>query len=440
MHPAGDALRALAVDRGVGPPTTLVTVSGSGFGAREAVDLSVDGGLAALLAAGPDGRFVGARVQIPASAEPGRHRVTALGRRSGEAVEASFLVRTDWPSARGDALQTGCNPFENVIGTGNVGRLQPRFMVPVGGGESTPVVAGGLVFVADRLGKVTAADARTGAPVWAYWTRSPFLNSPAVHGGLICVGGGDGRVHVLNAATGAPRWAHRAGGPIHGALSVADGLVWFGSADGIVHGFDQATGARRWSFDAGAPVTGSPVVSSNAVYAVTGDGSVHAVDRAAGGVRWTFRTGGTINDSPALSRGILFVGTTDALYAIDARTGAQRWKDAGRAIAGSPAVAGGLVYTIGLDGSVLAQDAGYGFGRWVVDMAPSATASPSVANGVVYVPGRDGTFAALDARSGRRLLTVAGGTVLTYTSPAIADGMVYVGGTDGQLYGLALPD
>jgi eukaryotic-like serine/threonine-protein kinase len=69
------------------------------------------------------------------------------------------------------------------------------------------------------------------------------------------------------------------------------------------------------------------------------------------GLKWSYRTNGEVAGSPAVARGLVYVGSFDLngiVYALDAHTGAQRWSFAvGGYVASSPAVANGLVY-IGL--------------------------------------------------------------------------------------------
>ena len=65
---------------GSGEPSSTVTVSGSGFGALEAVDVYFDTTDEALTVTSATGAFHGVKVSVPASAVPGTHWVTAAGR------------------------------------------------------------------------------------------------------------------------------------------------------------------------------------------------------------------------------------------------------------------------------------------------------------------------------------------------------------------------
>ena len=103
-----------------GPPTTTVTVSGAGFETDEAVDIYVDTTDEALASASSTGNFAGIAVQVPASAVPGTHYLTAVGRHSGLSARAQFSVHTSWAQYRYSAKHEGSNPYENVLSASNV--------------------------------------------------------------------------------------------------------------------------------------------------------------------------------------------------------------------------------------------------------------------------------------------------------------------------------
>src|SRR5439155_1728608 len=82
--PGGDGAASspsIKLSRQVGPPTTRVTVKGVGFGPNEAVDITFDSGLLATATTGSTGKFT-QKVQVPASALPGAHTITATGESS----------------------------------------------------------------------------------------------------------------------------------------------------------------------------------------------------------------------------------------------------------------------------------------------------------------------------------------------------------------------
>lgn len=112
---------------------------------------------------------------------------------------------------------------------------------------TAPVVAGGLVFVADRSGAVQAFDEQ-GNLVWKYLAAGPIYYAPAVAMDRVYVGAADGRVYALEAKTGRFLWSHRIAPqqrwisvygklistwPVAGGVVVHDGAVF--TAAGIAH-------------------------------------------------------------------------------------------------------------------------------------------------------------------------------------------------------------
>jgi len=112
----------LQLTRTVGPPTSSTLVQGRGFGSTETVDLTFDADALGTATTDPSGVFQ-ARVQIPASALPGRHEVTATGESSGLIAQAQFIVNTDWSTFHYGPARTGFNPYENVLNPSNVSGL-----------------------------------------------------------------------------------------------------------------------------------------------------------------------------------------------------------------------------------------------------------------------------------------------------------------------------
>src|SRR4051794_37209546 len=103
------AAPAITLTSAGGPPKTPLTVSGSGFGANQLIDVYFDTIDKCLTASNAAGAF-SCPVKVPRDAQPQYHWFTAAQRSSGLAAQASFFVYTDWPQFHGlDARHTGVN-------------------------------------------------------------------------------------------------------------------------------------------------------------------------------------------------------------------------------------------------------------------------------------------------------------------------------------------
>jgi len=211
--------------------------------------------------------------------------------------------------------------------------------------RSQPVVAGDTVFLGSKGGHLLALDRRSGCVRWAYQTDAP------VHSALTLDRTPDGvptlffademaTVHAVDATTGRSRWRQR--------------LKWFPTA--IVSGpatyFDGRLYVPMSSFEVAA--AGLPTHEC-----CRSHGGIAALDATTGAELWRFETtahavkttinrdgvqmwgpsGAVVWNAPTVDarRGALYVGTgqnssspatdtSDAIVALDLKTGALRWK------------------------------------------------------------------------------------------------------------------
>ncbi len=387
---------AVTLSPTAGPPTSTVSVSGSNFGSYEAVDIYFDTTDEALAAANVQGAFSGINIPVPASAVPGTHWVTAVGRHSGLSAQAAFTVQTNWAEFGDVAQHTGVNPYENVLNPSNVTDLDLDWSAPTGAGiDSSSAVANGVVYVGSEDHNLYAFNVQTGAEVWSAPTSFYIDSSPAVANGVVYVGSTDSNLYAFNAQTGAQLWKAPTGSYIStSSPAVANGVVYVGSTDSNLYAFNAQTGAQLWKAPTGSYIDSSPAVAHGVVYVGSEDHNLYAFNAKTGVQLWKAPTGSYIDSSPAVANGVVYVGSDDDnLYAFNAQTGAQLWKaPTGNTILSSPAVANGVVYVGSDDGSLYAFNAQTGAQLWSAVTGGSIHSSPAVANGVVYVGSDDGSL------------------------------------------------
>lgn len=166
------------------------------------------------------------------------------------------------------------------------------------------------------------------------------------------------------------------------------------------------------------------------------DGGVHRGDlgragsyNASGPNRFQHRkhlfTGtGRALGSPAVFGGMAFFGTTAGFfYAVNAETGAEKWRFLAGAIASSPGVAGDYVYFGADDGHLYAMNASTGKEVWRFKTRGRVQGAPVVYKGAVYFGSMDGFLYALDADTGA--LMWKAGLGAGHVEPAIADGRIF---------------
>jgi outer membrane protein assembly factor BamB len=430
----------VAVSPVSGPPGTPVTVTGTGFRANEEVDLYVGTTDQVLAASNGAGNISYSGLVIPASAQPGDAWVSAVGRSSGDAAQASFLVQANWPEFGLGAGGDRNNPYENTLSTSNVGSIDRDWSYATGSQiYSSPVVADGVVYVRSSDDNLYAISAATGSELWSYPTNAQ-TSSPAVANGLVYAASADNGLSALNAATGDLTWSFSTAQPVESSPTVANGVVYFGTGDGTVWALNATSGDVLWSYaTGGGAILSSLTVADGIVFAGTATGPLDAIRATAGTLIWsTFPTGGM--SSASVADGIVYVSGNDGyLFAYNATSGAYIWEyeTSGNQWT-SPAVADGIVYA-GAGGGILdAFDAATGALLWSYTTNGPIDSSPAVANGVVYIGSEDDNLYALNAEFGGRLWSYATGASIEYSSPAIANGVVYAGSTDDSLYAFDL--
>jgi outer membrane protein assembly factor BamB len=194
----GAQAETVALNPGLGPPTTAVAVSGTKFGANEGVDVYFDTTDLLLVVTNGTGSF-SQTLAVLAGAQPGTHWVTAVGRKSGLIAQTPFLVRTNWAQFRNGVLHRGFNPFENVLYSYNVTGLNQAWAATTGTLiDSSPAVANGVVYVGSEDGDLYAFDAIAGTFLWAAATGSSISSSPAVSDGTVYVGSEDDNLYAYN--------------------------------------------------------------------------------------------------------------------------------------------------------------------------------------------------------------------------------------------------
>ena len=363
--PVAAVTTSITLKPGFGPPTSKVSVTGSGFGASETVAVDFGATPVAIATTSSTGTFT-ATFPVSKSTLPGSHPVTATGDTSGRSATSSFLLRADWAEFRFGPANTGYNPYENVIGPSNVAGLKTAWTGVTGTVQgdvvtSSPAVANGVAYIgsadsqaASKLYAFSAAGTtgcsgtrKTCKPLWT-GTIQPFGNyivsSPAVANGVVYVGSEDGIFYAFSAAgttgcsgtpkTCKPLWTATTRGAIESSPAVVNGVVYIGSDDTKLYAFSAAgttdcSGTRKrckplWTGTTGA--TGGPIGYSSPAVA---NGMVYVGSGASGGGKlYAFSAAGTTNCSgtPKTCKPLWTAVTDDASF----------WT--------SPAVANGVVY------------------------------------------------------------------------------------------------
>lgn len=285
------------------------------------------------------------------------------------------------------------------------------------------------------------------APLWEYTLGAPTFGSPVVQDGVAYIGARDGKFHAVRTSDGSAVWVFANGNRIDGRAVVAGDALYF--IDGKIElvCLNRADGTLRWRTPlhdaalAGGPAadnptfnrrTATPLVVGDTVYAGSSDGGLYALDAASGAKRWRFAAGAPVfTGVNHLNDGSLLFGAMDgSVIRLDATGKEIARMKAGGPVSTTPMVSAGIVvvgcrdymmYAFRLSDGAPAWSYSYGF-SWV-------ESTPAVQGDVFYIGGSDwARVSEFDARTGQtRWATPVGG--MTWGTPAVTADTVFAGVT-----------
>ncbi|MCO8122924.1 PQQ-binding-like beta-propeller repeat protein [Stieleria sp. TO1_6] len=141
----------------------------------------------------------------------------------------------DWPTYRHDSGRSGTTAGDIEVD------VDQKWSAELGGRLTSPVIAGGKVYVAQvDQHTMHALDEKTGAAEWAFTAGARIDSPPTIYRGRVIFGSADGWVYCLNTA-GELAWRYRAAPidrramayeqleslwPVHGSVLVHDDTIY----------------------------------------------------------------------------------------------------------------------------------------------------------------------------------------------------------------------
>ncbi len=246
--------------------------------------------------------------------------------------------------------------------------------------RAAPTVMDDRIFVSTLDNRLIAMSVENGATLWEYTGLSESAGlvgaaSPAASREIVIPAFSSGEVVALRVENGSVAWSENlasfrnAGGlsgisDIRGLPVIDKGLVVAISFGGKMAAIDERTGTRIWQREIGGSET--PWVAGNHLFVISTDNELVALGRDTGVIRWVtqlprFQDEKDREDpifwtGPVLAGDRLIAASSDGRVAeIDPATGkALRDWHAGGSIRMAPVVAGGTLYLLGENGSLMA--------------------------------------------------------------------------------------
>jgi len=286
------------------------------------------------------------------------------------------------------------------------------------------------------------------------WQRSaggPVFSAPVLADGTLYVGSTGGSLLALDAQTGMVRWQHPIGQFLNDTTPVVVGRVIFVAAQRTwMDALDATDGHQLWATDTHEIIKAPPTYADGLVL-VNATTTLYALDARTGAVRWRFHelgSGWPTESAPTVWNQTVYIaqGTTPIVYALNLLTGRQLWSyKVGDRLISTPLVTGQEVVVGSWNGLVEALNAATGTLRWRYNVNQARTrgapqdgigGSPAAAHGLIFIGTYGGNVLALSADSGHlRWARTIAPPVLSV--PVVAGNTLYVSG--GQtLYALSV--
>lgn len=300
---------------------------------------------------------------------------------------------------------------------------------------SSVVVRDGLAIVPDYSGVIHCLDAETGEPYWHYDMLASVWATPYVADGKIYIGDEDAKVVVFALSKELDVLAmNQLERSQYTTIMSVGGTLFVPSVGKLVAVADPSRVPQR---KAKTAKTKSDWPSSRGNPQNTGVGSGGIPNKLE--VLWKMRTENECEGTPVVVDGVAYIGDLeDSLYAVDTRTGQQRWVYRNRCgYQASPLVYQGAVYAGDVDGTMHCFDAESGEQLWRFETDATISCSANAVDGLVVFATEDGTIFALAPQTGKLVWKTSAGTQLQ-SAPAISGKRVVVAGCDHQLYVLDL--
>jgi outer membrane protein assembly factor BamB len=322
--------------------------------------------------------------------------------------------------------------------------------------SAVPLVADGKVFTLDAGGSVSAFSAASGSRLWSASVTPKgekraegFGGGIALDGGRLYVTTGYGTAVGINPEGGAVLWTQSIGEPIRSSPTASGGKVYFVSTDSVLHCLDGADGQEQWTAR-GVPEPASllsnvsPAVAQGLVVAAFPAGDIGAYQPVSGKPSWrdsiarTSETtaAGILADParPVIDRGVVYIVSHGGKMIATSESSGERLWTRNLTSTQMPWVAGDTVFVVEITGKLMALSRTDGKVRWLTELPGNARWNgPVLAGGKLWLVSADGSLVGVDARSGQIGTTTNLGTKV-FISPVVAGGRMFILADNATLY------
>lgn len=294
---------------------------------------------------------------------------------------------------------------------------------------------------------------------WKFKTGGAVRSSAIVVNDLVYFGSSDGYLYAVNKKDGTLKWKFNCKSSVTSSPAYSIGVVFILSEQQNLFALQSSTGKLLWEKNIGEDKPydwafdyyfSSPVINGDTLLIASADGKLLSLNKKDGAEFWRFTAKHFLRATPALLNGWIYIGDTNGdMYAVDSRTGKQKWMFSTfgsslnndtigfdrKAIISSAVVEGDNIVFGSRDGFLYCVNSLDGKLKWKFDHHVSwVISSPSIINGHVITGTSDGHFVqSVEINTGKEAWRTYG-TAPLWSSPLVVGDHVYIGGNDGVLY------
>ena len=259
---------------------------------------------------------------------------------------------------------------------------------------SAPAAMGTIAFFGTSGGNVYAYEVTTRTKKWTFSQKGAFFDSaePVIEDGVLYLCGEGAGVFALEADTGALKWWSKAEKYLSGPAVQGDYVIV--RSDIALIALDKKTGTKKWESKIGRNFSG-PQILGEQIFVRHKEGEIRSYALAGGALRWKSKKAGGSETGLALFKDVAIYGEEYGnLVALDAQTGAEKWRFKTKKRCRTPSIADETVYARCDDHYLYALDPQTGALKWRSDTGGTGR-TPTIANGVMYPLTVNGTLQAI---------------------------------------------
>lgn len=364
-----------------------------------------------------------------------------------------------WPIFQGNAEHTG------IAGSVIAPPLQLVWVRNVEANiwMTSPIVAGGLVFIAsiddDNQGRshVYAIDAKSGEIIWKYKTGNSVKNCIAFHDGKVFATDIQGIVYAIAAENGDLVWKKDLGinGRAQEGTIASDNTIYTGGGNGLC-ALNASDGSEIWrnkSRSGGAGTIAPHMLGENVLVVSANWRQLSGHNAITGELLWSHRddTLRYRDGTATLHSASLHLTSRQNILRIDHKTGKilkSRHTPYNFKSASTPVIIDEYFIVGTGDKGLAAFNTTTFEEKWRFETGPalfmtipyaspvvkSVDTSPVLSGDVIYFGASDGWFYGLDFRTGKEIWKIELGAPV-FTSPAVSGNMIFIADFSGNIYG-----